>query len=277
MASIDEYISDYLTNIETYEDVRGGFQNVSSTQIPAAQIVTDPNAVVIIQQSTARGAQEIIPIIDTTRGQILEDTNLRDDVTALTQVLTAKIDTTEGVTSTSVSQTEIDSREEAFVPVSPETPQTPSIIQSSAPPETLPITEIIPDLSVETTTEQQVFQQEAQEQSTVVDLKVSIEEDVSQSIPPEAQVIIQEFAATFIDAEEQSQQNRELIASSTEVTVERFVFDPTVSLFAAADAAYSSIGQAVQAQATIQDVVADTSGVSFESFTSTESLASTGG
>lgn len=283
MATIDEYIADNLTNIQTYVDVRSGLPNLNDNIIPPAEFVTDPNIVSIVQQSTARGALEVIPLVETQRGQLLENTNLRDDDAALTQALTSKIETSESVLAVGVSQTEVDSREEAFVPSSTETPQKVSVIVFGEPPATLPITEIIPDKSTEQQTEEQAFNaavgSQNDEQSSTVDLQLAITEDVSQSVPPEAQIIVQQFFADVAAiAEEQSTSDLTAIAASTERTIEKFVFDPGKSLFAAADAQYETAQAAVEEVAAATEQVsaalADTS--SFDSFTSTESLASSG-
>lgn len=281
MATIDEYIAEYLTDIDTFLSPRSGVQEIVAGSIPAAQVVTDPSIVSIVNQSTAQGTQEVIPLTRIEDRQILDNNTLRDDDESLSRVLSANIKENPIITAIPISQTDIDARSEAFVPPSPEEPQEASIIQSQQTPLTLPATELVVDRSEERATEQEQFFNETvrpdSEENVSSELVNSLTQDVGQTIPEGAREIIREFVQAFLDAEEQSLQSRSAIGSETELVDEQFIFDPNVSLFAAADQQYSSIADAVERESRIQQVVSGTIESSFDSFSSTESLASSGG
>lgn len=280
MATIDEYIAEYLTDIQTFVGSRTGTDELVAGSIPPALIVTDPKIVSVVQQSTSQGAQEVIPLTRVADRQILDDNILRDDDESLTKVLSANIKENPIVTSLPVSQTDIDARSEAFVPPSPEEPQPATILQSQQTPLTLPATELVVDNTEERTTEQDIFFNETarpdNEANTSIDLKDTITQDVAQSIPENSQEIIREFVQTFLEAEEQSLQSRSAIGSATEIQTEQFIFDPNVSLFSAVDQTYFDVQTAVVQSASIEDAVSATSESNFDSFSSTESLSSGG-
>lgn len=273
MATIDEFISTYLTNIETSKTSRGNITTITS-EIPGAVFVDDFNIVAVFQRSTRLGETEIIPITKEAEEPkpILPDVSFeRNERDVIRRVNNTGARARSSVLTTESTITTFDSRIETVVPEiersSEDTPQPAVKIDEALTddllePVRLEITQINQPVTTQVFDVGEIQQTDAEEQNLSFELQDTVVSTVSQEVESQAVLLAVQGAVGDLLA---LQEELSLSIQATLEGVEDSVtaFDPNTSLFAPPDADYQSIEEALladQQSNTVQDSGGDSGG-----------------
>lgn len=271
MATLDEYISTFYSNIQTDIGPQG-YPTVFREPIPPASFVENDKVVRVIQRSTISGEQELIPVTVPTGSEtrtVIKSTEVpRTEESVLERLVNANIiQSEESVLSTDNSKTFFDAREEAisveinrpvqrteFAAVkSQDSPDSTDLIRTVD----LQLIQIIQPQStdaIDFSTPQSI----QDEISPSTELQSSVAQ-VSQIVSQDAVLLTQQFALQLIAERAEANLERSITLtrglSAEEQIAERFNFDPNTSLFSSPDLIFQSFQQASTAASAAQAVV----------------------